>query len=297
MLKWLWRILIAVAVLLLAFRVADRVARRGAALPPLPEPNAYDTLLAAAHSATQPPSDIAGLSPDAIQRLVQTNQSHLDQVHAAIRTNSGVPLRTETSWGEKHTADLRQLKQLAVLLGLQSRAHHLQGRTNQAAAAMLDTVLLGQTLARGGLLVDGLTALAIETVGAASLRSQVPQLDAATCRSLAQELAQHEQRREPPERILATEKAWSAASFGLVSRLGGLVLRKAETQRHAQFVSRYHDTTRNTRRLILALAARAVELETGTTVTHSSALVPAVLQSIPADPTTGNPITEIPGGR
>jgi hypothetical protein len=62
---------------------------------------------------------------------------------------------------------------------------------------------------------------------------------------------------------LKTQQDWSAASFGLVSRAGSLFLRKAEAQRRAEFVRRNQEAVRRTRRLMLLLAARAIELETG----------------------------------
>jgi hypothetical protein len=104
----------------------------------------------------------------------------------------------------------------------------------------------------------------------------VPYLDADFCRNAARELEQSEARRELPERILKTEKDWSAASFGLVSKF---LLRKAEAQRYAEFTGRYQETVRRTRRLMLILAARAVELETGQRLTN---------------PGKNTPITELP---
>jgi hypothetical protein len=181
-----------------------------------------------------------------------------------------------------------------VVLGVQSKAALMDGGTNDSAMHLLDVILLGQAMARGGLLIDGINALAIETIGTASLRTQVPQLDAAFCRSAAQELERGETRREDPARILRTEKDWSAASFGLVSRMGGFFLRKAEAQRHEQFLGRYQETTRRTRRLMLLLGARAIELETGQPVTNVPGLVPAVLKAVPLDPETKEPMTEMP---
>lgn len=195
---------------------------------------------------------------------------------------------------DKHAEDVKRLKRLAVVLGIQSKAELLDGSTNNAAKCLLDVILLGHALARGGILSDGINALAVETIGTASLRAQVPYLDAEFCRSAAQELERYEARREQPERILKTEKDWSAASYDLISRMGGLFLRKADAYRHAEFTRRYQETTRRTRRLMLILEARAVELETGRRVMSSSDLVPGVLKSVPVDPDNSAPMTEIP---
>ena len=292
--KWISRIVISLAVLVLAVKAADRLARRGGALPAIPQPNGYDTLLAVAGKVSAPHGDLADLGPDAIRQVAQTNRANLESLHEALRTETGVPLQIEPRWVDKHAEDVKKLKRLAVVLAIQSKAELLNGNTNNSATCLLDVILLGQALARGGLLSDGINALAVETIGAASLRAQVPYLDAGFCRSAGQELERSEARREQPGRILKTEKDWSAASFGLVSQVGGLFLRKAEAQRRAGFTGRYQETIRRTRRLMLIMAARAVELETGQRVLSPSGLVPGVLKSVPLDPETNTPMTDIP---
>jgi hypothetical protein len=293
--KWISRTLIVLAVLTMALRTADRLSRRAGPLPTVPQPNGYDTLLEVAASVSTPQGDLADLGDDAIHRLAETNRTALIRLHDALRASTAVPLRTERDWSDRHTADLKKLKRLAVVLSLQSRAEMLQGDTNRSAGRLLDVVLLGQALARGGLLVDGLNALAVETVGAASLRSQVAHLPADFCRSAAQDLEQAETRREQPERIFETEKNWLAVRFGLVSRVGGWIQRKGSARRHTEFRARYNETVKRTRGLILRLAAHAVELETGQRVTDPASLVPGVLQSVPMDPERRAPMTEIPG--
>jgi hypothetical protein len=292
--KWISRIVVTLAVVLVALRIADRLSRRTGSLPPLPAPNGYATLLTVAHQVSAPSGDVAELSEDAIRQLNETNRHALAELHEALRVESGVPLSTERGWVERHAADVKALKRLAVLLILQSRAAMSDRRTNDAAGSLLDVILLGQALARGGILSDGINAVALETVGTASLRGLAPRLDAALCRSLAQDLERAESRRELPERILNTERTWSAASFGLVSRVGGVVLRKAQAQRESDFTQRDGETTRRTRRLMLFLAARAIELESGQRPLKPADLVPAVLQAVPLDPEQGRPMTDLP---
>jgi hypothetical protein len=292
--EWISRILLALLVLVLVFRIADRLARRSDPLPTIPQPNGYDALLAIAREARAPRSDLADLDPQAIRQIGQANRQTLQRVPEALNAETGVPLRVEPRWGDKHAEDVKQLKRLAVLLGLQSRAELLDGRTNNSAKCLVEVILLGQAMARGGLFSDSVNALTIETLGTASLRAQVPHLDAESCRSAAQELERSEPRRELPERTRKTQKDWSAASFGLVGRVGSFFLRKAEAQRHTEFLRRNQDVVRRTRRLMLILAARAIELETGKRVSSPSALVPDVLSSVPLDPETHTPMTEMP---
>jgi hypothetical protein len=61
-----------------------------------------------------------------------------------------------------------------------------------------------------------------------------------------------------------------------------------------EFTARYQETTRRTRRLMLVLAARTAELETGRRVGRLSDLVPGVLQAVPLDPVSSTPFTELP---
>jgi hypothetical protein len=290
MLKWISRVVIAVAVLVVGLRLADSLVRRSGSLPPVPQPNGYETLLTLAGEVTLPPRDVAELSPDAVRQIGEANRASMERLRAALQMESGVPLRAERGWGDKHAEDTKKLKRLAIVLGVQSRAEWLSGRTNEAAGFLVDMIQLGQALARGGILVDGINALVVETIGVGSLRAQLPHLDAAFCRDAARELERAETRRERPERILECEKEWAAASFGIVSRFGGFLLRRTEAKRQQEFAVRYHDTVRRTRRLMVALAARAVELEMGRRVTDTAELVPGILRTVPLDPERATPL-------
>ena len=292
--KSLCRVIVGVALLLLLVRVADRLARRAGPLPAVAQPNAYEELLKVAAEVKVPPRELAELGPDEIRELAAANAIRLERLRKALREETSVPLHTTRGWVDQHGRDVNALKKLAVVLGVQGKALMLEGKTSQSAACMLDVMLLGQAMPRGGIVSDGLQGLTVETVGMASLRALVPSLSADFCRSAAQELERMEGRREPPERILVTEDNWSARSFGLVDWIDGVVRRNAEAERDAKFMSRYEEATGRTRRLILSLAARGVELETGTPVTAPSLLVPGVLKAVPVDPKTGQPYTDIP---
>jgi hypothetical protein len=202
--KTISRVALTLLLLVLTFRIADRLARRSEPLPIVPQPNGYDSLLAIAREVRAPRGDLADLDPQAIRQIGQTNRQALKRLKEALNAETGVPLRVEPHWGDKHAEAVKQLKRLAVVLGIQSRAECLDGNTNTSTVCLVDVVLLGQALARGGLLSDGINALTIETIGTASLRAQVPTLDAKSCRSAAQELERSEPRREQPERTLKT---------------------------------------------------------------------------------------------
>jgi hypothetical protein len=203
-------------------------------------------------------------------------------------------LESTSAWANRHAEQLKQLKKLGVLLALQSRAQALEGRTNDAAEFELDMVRLGQSVTRGGVLVDGLTGLTIELIAVSSLRTRTGHLTAPACRHLAQALEASEARREPAERILGNQTQWSDATFGLISKIGSFMSRGGTEERYRDFNSRYADAVRRTRRLTLALAARAFQLETGRAPARPADLVPGILKAVPIDPATGSPIPDIP---
>jgi len=293
--KWAFRLLAALGILVLAFKVADRWVRHSGSLPEVPDPNGYVTVLEVAHRIQGPEGDIADVSADKVREFATTQREALDQVRIAVRGPSGVVLEADPKWPERQLTELTQLKRLAVLVGLRSKAELLEGRTNAAARAWVDMILVGQTIARGGRKLEALSGMAVEKVATASLRSMIPMLEASSCRSLAQELERAEESRDTAERILETERNWSLAAFGLVAKVGERVGAGSQVQARKQFLTRYRETERDTRRLILALAARSVSLSTGQTVGAPSDLVPGVLKAVPVDPETGVPFTALPG--
>jgi len=280
------KIILAAVLLLIAIKLADRAARRTDPLPAVPEPNAYETLVDVARKVETPAGDLTDMSSEEIRKTAESNRKSIERLHEALRKEMAVPLSAKKGWGDEHASDVKKLKRLAIVLGIQSKAELLEGRTNKSAAHLVDVILLGQSLARGGMVSDGINSMVIETIGTASLRAQIAHLDAGTCRSVAQELERSEGRREPAERVFKTQKTWSIRSFGLIGRFGEAFTGKSQGERRAEFIKRYSETTRRTRRLILLLAARAVELESGRKVKDPNALVPAVLVSVPVDPET-----------
>ena len=293
-LKWAFRILAALGILVLALKVADRSVRHSGTLPEIPEPNGYTAMIQAARNIQGPEGDIAEVSDDKVREFAATQREPLDQVRRAVRGPSGVPLEADLKWADKQLTELTQLKRLAVLVGLRSKADLLEGRTNAAARAWVDMILIGHTITRGGRKLEALSGLAVEKVATASLRSMVPMLDASTCRGLAQDLERAEESREDADRILETEKNWCRATFGWVAKAGEIFGKGREPLQRKDFLTRYRDTERSTRRLILTLAARSVALETGHAVTNPSDIVPSVLKAVPVDPETGAPFTELP---
>ena len=294
MTKLLTRILIALAIVLLVLRVADWGVRRANRLPPVSHANSYARLVQLGASFQHPPADLAQLKPAEIASIGRASAGAVGEARRLLNGPVQVPLESTSAWANRHAEQLKQLKKLGILLALQARTQTLEGRANDAAECDLDMVRLGQSMTRGGVLVDGLTGLTIELIGSSSLRSRAGHLNATACRRLAQALELNEARRESGARILERQTQWSDATFGLISKMESLISRGGREERYRDFNSRYADAVRGTRRLTLLLAARAFQLETGRVPARPADLVPGLLKAVPLDPFTGSPIPDIP---
>lgn len=282
------------AVLLLVLRVADWGVRRANRLPPPPQTNGYLRLVQLGASFQRPSVDLLELKPAEITAMARTNAAAVLEAHTLLNGPVQVPLETTSAWSNLHNDQLKQLKRLGLFLALQSKAYLLAGRTNESVEYEMDMVRLGQGMTRGGVLVDGLSGLALELIGGAGLRAKAAHLDAATCRRLAQALETCEARRESADRILRNQTRWAHATFGLISELGSLMSQRSTAERHRDFQTRHSDASRRTRRLALLLAARAFQLENGRPPARPADLVPGILKAVPLDPATGKPIPDVP---
>jgi len=294
MLKLAYRILIGLAVLILAVRVADWAARRGPALPPLPKPNGYDELAAAARAVKKPPTDLAEMTSAQTQALATENRPAIERARKALQMESRVSLDTKSGWRDRHEDELKDLKRLAIAFAVEAKSQMQATHTNEAARCSLDTIRLAQAMSRGGIQVDGINGLTIEVIGAASLQSLLLHLDGAFPKEAARALEELNANREPPEAVNAREKAWSAKTYGLIHRVGGLIGKKTIAERDNKFLERSRDIRARTQRLMIRLAARAYELENQHPPSRVGELVPKYLKTVPLDLKTSQPIQDIP---
>ncbi len=294
MLKKIYRILVAISLVILTLRLINVAVKRGHPLPEPARPNGYEALLAAANLLHPPPGDVTEFTTSQVQSVAEQNRSALAAVRAALDLPSQVPIKPTKAWDDNHLDELKSLKKLAVALAVESRADLLQQHTNAAAHCDLDVLRLAQSLGQGGLLIDGVTSLAIETIGAALLQGKLDTLEAATCRDLATALETLDDHREKPEQILRTEHEWSRARFGLVGMVGDLFMHADLQKRRAEFVKRSHDVHAHAQRLMVRFAARACELEHQHPPTTVADLVPKYLKAAPKNWETGQEILEIP---
>jgi hypothetical protein len=294
-LRWAIGVLFGAAVLLLLVRSMDARVRRSASLPPLPVPNGYDALLAAARrDVRRPAGDLSGVDAAELRTLHAAQRGTLEAVRAALAIESRVTGSVGRDASRQRDQDLARLKALHAIFAVDFRVQMLDGKTNDAALTQLDFIRLGHTLAKGGDRTDVATGLLFEVVGASTLNALVPQLDSATCTRAAASLARLEHARASADQVDRNDRAWRAIRFGLVGKIGDLLLRRANEARRGEVRRRWDEAALRSRRLALRLAARAFTIETGKPPTRPAELVPAYLPAVPVDPGTGAAWAELP---
>ena len=269
---------------------------RKPAAPParisLPDPNGYADFLRTGQIATTTASDYRTMSQEELRALLTKNAEALQLVRAGLGKECRVPTEFSTNYLDRHMVELSAIKNVGRLLSMAGRLAELENRPADAAERYLDAIRLGQDSARGGLLIDSLVGLALESMGLTPLEQLSHDLDVQTCRNMVVALEKTESKTEHPAEIFERE-----AVFSHVGSLGNRIVMmlmyrsfhpgKAFEQK---FLPKFNAAQKRKRMLALALATRAYTLETGKPPEKVEVLVPSYLKSIPLDPDTGTPL-------
>ena len=257
---------------------------------PLPNPNGYDTLLKAAQllaSQTNPAPVLAADSE--VVRLVRTG----------LQQECRVPIEYSISYDSNHVANLGGIRMLAQVLQHAARAAETNQHPGDASCFQLDTVRLGVQSSRGGLIIDQLNGLALESLGRGGLKRLVPTLGLQDCRRAAAELPEVNRLRESFLLILARDSDWEDRVVGHAFRVRLAEMIQFRSLNPGKAIRQHIEAQtkaneRDTSLLILDLAAREYLLEKGVPPTSTADLVPAYLKAVPRDPFTGTNLVWTP---
>lgn len=254
-----------------------------------PDPNGYDDLAAAGKllSRTSSTEDPATLSIEQLRELNATNAEALKRARLGLSRECAVPM-TYSATSTVHIANLSSMKGIARAFVAEGRLEELEHHDDEAARSYLDVIHLSQSSARGGMLIDQLVSIAIEAIGVTHLHGLIGALDAKTCRETATALETLDAQRQPWAQVLAQEKDWAYRTYGALRyRFAQLTEGRAMKATQERTEQRCNGQIRNTRQLLVALAARAYELEKGRRPARLADLVPDYLKAVPQDPLTG----------
>jgi hypothetical protein len=193
-----------------------------------------------------------------------------------------------TNLGNASTA----ARQLARGFCAEAIDHAQAGDYLAAAGSGVDAVRLSADSPRGGFFVDLLVGVALGSIGVKALKEIRPELDAATCRSTAKQLAEIERSREDFDEICQRDRIWYQNAEGWRARL--------ELARDDLLYGEYSGTasvraadsryTALLRLLIAELAVQAYRLEQEAAPRSLDQLVPDYLGEVPLDPFSGDPL-------
>jgi len=274
------------AVLLLVAAVVFTLSQPAPSLPPLPKPNGYDDFVQAGRMLPENSSDFGTMSEEDLRTFVRKNSEALRLARTGLSRACQVPLDYSPT-NETHFSNLATLKRLAQALTAEGRLAEVENRPADAVEAYLSTIRLGPALCRGGVIIDALVGIAVESIGTVRMEKLTPTLDAKQCREAAAVLESCESQREPTDAVLAKERAWARRTFGLKGQFARLVMFKSMKQTEQRAIAKLTAQQTRLRRLLIQLAARAYELEKGERPKSLAELVPAYLKTIPQDPLTG----------
>jgi hypothetical protein len=258
-----------------------------------PDPNGYADFLRGAAMLPPSPANLRTASAEELRPLMAEARAGLGIVREGLDKDCRVPLMRSVDDISAHMPELGSLKTAGTWLMAESRLAALENRHEDAANAALDLIRLGRKAGAGGLFIDALVATALERWGVNSLQTNVSRLDARTCRRIVAELERLEAERESFDDLLKRERrfAWRTSKWQYV-------VFAAQGWRHTQAVTvsvsqKLAATTLASRETILALAARAYELEHGRAPAKATDLVPEHLPAVPKVPASGSPL-ELP---
>ena len=263
--------------------------------------------------------DEAGLWDDDVARAAQLVQAHravLDSARQILPQRCRVSVRDDPNFLTDHLSDLSRLRRLAQLFGLEAQLAASREDQPCAISISMDLLELANTVRRGGLIIDLLTAVAISSMGLALPRKLRAELDDGTRSALQDRLFQLEQEREAFTSVLARDMAWEKAVGGYDEPRDFSGLKPVEPDEGGGFSEEQqhhliermqsfaalpepdqermkHDLDRADlallRLLRTDLALRTWRAREGTLPETLEPLVPTHLAELPLDPFTGGP--------
>jgi hypothetical protein len=248
--------------------------------PPLPDPNGYEDLVKAGGMIEGDVSDYGMMGQEELRTALVKNAEALRLAKKGLDRESRVPPDYSPT-NSAHLNQLAAIKRLGQTFVAEGRLAEMEHHPQEAAQYYLDTFRLGIAVARGGVIIDSLVGLAIETPGLAALEKLRADLDAKQCREITSALEAAERGREPTEAILGQERTWARRTFGFKGQLARLVTFKQLKQGEQRWTGKMKAHETRTRQLLIQLATRAYELERGAPPKNVSDLVPEYLQAVP----------------
>jgi hypothetical protein len=282
---------LAIAVIITVFLTGRDSSSSVLVFPSVPVPNSYDEFLRVAQSLVGQAPDLAKAGTNEIRSFVEPNRAALDPIRSALQRECLVPLAFSQTYLAQHMPELGDLKKLAQFLVAAGKSAELSGRKAEAIECYLDAVRLGESIARGGLIIDLFVSQASQAIGLRGLRGFRENLTEDECSEVLAALEAIDSKREPVQGVLDREKAFFRKTEGLRSMIGYKVLSMMSALRRPQQMTVEQQTKNTVGRaraqfhlFLVELALQIHKTKNGTYPQNLAELSPALPDRLFKDP-------------
>ena len=251
---------------------------------PLPSPNGYDDFVKAGNLITPISADAARMTTEELRAFIATNQEPLRLFRLGLTRKCQVPTEDSMAYLQRHTLAFIAIKRLGLFMAGKARLAEVEMNYGAAALVHLDNIRFGQVSANGGLMIDRLVGVAVEILGVSKLEAIAGKLDAREVREVVKALEAIEARAQPASVFIEREHQWARQAESFSDWLQEMWMEKTifVTRRSDQyFTARVQAADARRRRLLLNVAKRVHELETGRPPARLEDMVPSILRVLP----------------
>ncbi len=225
-----------------------------------------------------------------LRQFVTNNAPALQLIRKGLQKESAVRIEYTPQFLASHVTDLANFKRLALLFKAEGWLAEMENRPNDAARIYLDGINFCNQWSHGGLFIDTASGIALENSCLEPLKNLAPLPDLKTSHEAISILEHIDSTGESPHDVIDRDRQWSRRTFGSRYFLWTLFARKQNQKMWQSLEIQIYKCELNRRRLILALAAHAYELDHHQKPDNSHQLVPQYLKTVPLDPETGAPL-------
>ena len=259
-----WKIiqfgLLITTMVLIAIAITFFIPGTGALPPakPSPDPNGYTLLVKAGTMIPGSVGDFPRLKYEQLRALVEAQTNALELAREGMKFDCRVSREYSTTYRSNHVIELAGLRRLAPALAAEGKLGEMEQRTNDAAKCYLDMARLGVESARGGIIIDAMIGKSIDAMSRQLLGRLLGDVDARTCREIAETLEGLESHREAWKDIAERDRDWSRRVYSsFTDRLGRFVAPALSAKSLGEAERRSNSELLRTRQLMIDFAARA----------------------------------------
>jgi hypothetical protein len=175
----------------------------------------------------------------------------------------------------------------------------MENRNADAARSYLDTIRFGNEISRGGVVIQRLVSIALESCGRVPLAKLAPKFDCQETHPVTTQLERIDAATVAWKEILSNERRFEQYEMAHIARPGPVTwikLRWQEWQAERRSLQLHNAAAAHLRLLATELALRCYQASKGRPPARLDDLVPDYLAKVPQDPFSRRPLIYRPQG-